>query len=189
VRLAEAGGRVFDLAEARGTVVLFFLGFTHCPDVCPLTLARFAQARRALGADTARVRFVFVTVDPERDTPEVAKAYANRFDSTIVALSGPRATIDSVQAAFRATSYREAGVGGQGAGGHAGHGAAGGGAGDTGRARGATSTSAADSVYTVVHPARVYVVDTSGQWRLILPAQATAETMLADVRRLLREAR
>lgn len=69
----------FSLAEARGTVVLLYFGYTHCPDVCPTTLADWARARRALGDDTLGVRWVFVSVDPTRDTPEDAAAYARQF--------------------------------------------------------------------------------------------------------------
>lgn len=69
----------FSLAEARGTVVLLFFGYTHCPDVCPTTLADWARARRALGGDTLGVRWVFVSVDPTRDTPEDASTYARQF--------------------------------------------------------------------------------------------------------------
>lgn len=69
----------FSLAEARGTVVLLYFGYTHCPDVCPTTLADWARARRALGGDTLGVRWVFVSVDPTRDTPDDAAAYARQF--------------------------------------------------------------------------------------------------------------
>lgn len=70
----------FDLAADKGSVVLLYFGYTHCPDVCPTVLATWARAKRALGADTAGVRFVFVSVDPQRDTPELSAAYARQFD-------------------------------------------------------------------------------------------------------------
>ncbi len=69
----------FSLAEARGAAVLLYFGYTHCPDVCPTTLADWARARRALGGDTLGVRWVFVSVDPTRDTPDDAAAYARQF--------------------------------------------------------------------------------------------------------------
>lgn len=69
----------FSLAEARGAKVLLYFGYTHCPDVCPTTLADWARARRALGGDTLGVRWVFVSVDPTRDTPDDAAAYARQF--------------------------------------------------------------------------------------------------------------
>ena len=87
LRLVEHGGRAFDLAAERGKVVLLFFGYTHCPDICPTTLADWRRVHAALGADTSRVRFVFVTTDPERDTPEVAQQYARQFHPAIIGLS------------------------------------------------------------------------------------------------------
>jgi len=72
------------LGAFRGDVVLLYFGYTHCPDVCPTTLADWARAKRALGADTAGVRWVFISVDPTRDTPATARAYATQFDPAFV---------------------------------------------------------------------------------------------------------
>lgn len=77
--VAAAPASRFTLASARGSTVLVYFGYTHCPDVCPTTLADWARARRALGADTLNVRWVFVSVDPTRDTPADAAAYARQF--------------------------------------------------------------------------------------------------------------
>lgn len=78
--MSRADGAQVTLAEAKGDVVLLYFGYTHCPDVCPTTMGDWARAKRALGADTAGVRFVFLSVDPGRDTPETAGAYARQFD-------------------------------------------------------------------------------------------------------------
>jgi protein SCO1/2 len=86
--LPDADGKVRTLAEFRGKVVVVFFGFTHCPDVCPTTLAEIATVRQALGADGARVQAVFVTVDPERDTPELLRSYVGGFGTDFVALRG-----------------------------------------------------------------------------------------------------
>lgn len=72
------------LGAFRGDVVLLYFGYTHCPDVCPTTLADWARAKRALGADTAGVRWVFVSVDPTRDTPATARTYATQFDPAFI---------------------------------------------------------------------------------------------------------
>lgn len=77
----------FDLASAKGSVVLLYFGYTHCPDVCPTVLATWARTKRTLGADTAGVRFVFVSVDPQRDSPELSSAYAKQFDKAFVGTS------------------------------------------------------------------------------------------------------
>lgn len=103
--LRRSDGGVFDLAQERGKVVLVFFGYTHCPDLCPLTLANFAGVRRRLGARADRVRFVFVTVDPGRDTPEQAMAYARQFDPSFVGLSGDSATLAAVQRSFHVASW------------------------------------------------------------------------------------
>ena len=72
--LTDASGARFELAERRGDLVLLFFGYTHCPDVCPTVLADWARVRQALGSKAEGVRFVFVSVDPDRDTPAVASA-------------------------------------------------------------------------------------------------------------------
>jgi protein SCO1/2 len=186
LRLAAADGRAFDLEAERGRAVLVFFGYTHCPDICPTTLATWKRVRQRLGADSARVRFVFVSVDPERDTPEVAARYARSFDPSFVGLSGSRAAIDSAQRAFRIASFRDqaaaaaaaADTSSGGSSGDAAHGA------HAGHGAGAAGDSA---VYTVSHPARVFVFDPAGRLRLVLPASASADATLADVRRLLEE--
>ena len=68
------------LDSLRGEVVVLYFGYTHCPDVCPTTLADWARAKRALGADTTGIRWIFVSVDPTRDSPAEARGYARQFD-------------------------------------------------------------------------------------------------------------
>jgi len=86
--LPDQDGRVRELAEFKGKVVVVFFGYTQCPDVCPATMAELAQVKRALGPDGERVQGIFVSVDPERDTPEVLKSYMRSFDESFVALRG-----------------------------------------------------------------------------------------------------
>lgn len=86
--LPDADGRLRTLADFKGKVVVVFFGYTQCPDVCPTTLTELAEARRSLGADAARVQGVFVSVDPERDTAELLKAYVGNFGADFVALRG-----------------------------------------------------------------------------------------------------
>jgi protein SCO1/2 len=81
LNLPDADGKVRTLADFKGKVVVVFFGYTQCPDVCPTTLAELAAASKLLGADGAACR-VFVTVDPERDTPAVLKAYVASFGPT-----------------------------------------------------------------------------------------------------------
>jgi len=98
--LTDAEGLPFDLAQERGQLVLVFFGFTGCPDVCPATLQRWADVRAALGRDSSLVRFVFVSIDPENDSPAVVAAYARKFDPTFVGLSGTDAEIGQVALAW-----------------------------------------------------------------------------------------
>lgn len=86
--LPDIEGRTRSIAEFKGKVVVVFFGFTHCPDVCPTTLVELAAVKRALGPDGDRVQGVFVTVDPERDTAEVLRAYVSNFDPGFIALRG-----------------------------------------------------------------------------------------------------
>ncbi len=86
--LLDADGQRRRLADFKGKVSVVFFGFTQCPDVCPTTLLELAAVKKALGADGARVQGIFITVDPERDTPALLKAYVDNFGAGFVALRG-----------------------------------------------------------------------------------------------------
>jgi len=95
--LSRSDGSRFQLSEKSGDIVLLFFGYTSCPDVCPTTLAELNQALGSLKSDDAkRVQVVFVTVDPERDTPERAQEYVNHFNSTFIGLSGSEDELSTV---------------------------------------------------------------------------------------------
>jgi protein SCO1 len=95
--LQSSAGGTLALREYRGKVVILGFGFTSCPDVCPVTLATLAQARRKLGPDAADVQVLYVTVDPERDGPERMKEYLNAFDPTFIGGSGPAEKLAAVR--------------------------------------------------------------------------------------------
>ena len=101
VQLPDAEGRPRSLKDFRGKAVVLFFGYTQCPDVCPTTLSEIAEAKRLLGPDGARVQGVFVTLDPERDTPQVLKAYVSNFDPTFVALRGTPEQVAAVAKDFK----------------------------------------------------------------------------------------
>ncbi|WP_416559317.1 SCO family protein [Limnohabitans sp. yimb22184] len=84
--LSDQDGQVRTLKDFAGKAVVVFFGFTQCPDVCPTALQEMAQAKQLLGADGAKLQGIFITVDPERDTPELLKAYMANFGSDFVAL-------------------------------------------------------------------------------------------------------
>jgi protein SCO1/2 len=96
--LTDADGKPRHLADFKGKVIVVFFGFTQCPDVCPTTMVELAQVKKALGADGDRVQGIFVTVDPERDTAAVLKAYVTNFSPDFVALRG---TADETRAAAK----------------------------------------------------------------------------------------
>jgi len=88
LNLADHNGKPRTLADFRGKVVTVFFGFTHCPDACPTTLAEMAQVAKALGPDADRLQVLFITVDPERDTPQVLRQYVPSFNPAFLGLYG-----------------------------------------------------------------------------------------------------
>jgi protein SCO1 len=86
--LPDVNGQTKTLADFKGKAVVLFFGFAQCPDVCPTTMAEIAAVKKSLGKDGEKVTAVFITVDPERDTPQVLKAYMESFDPTFTALRG-----------------------------------------------------------------------------------------------------
>jgi len=95
LKLFDTDGRMRSLSEFKGRVVVVFFGFTQCPDVCPTTLLELSEVKKALGPDGDKLQGIFVTVDPERDTPEVLKSYVDNFGAGFVALRG---TLDETRA-------------------------------------------------------------------------------------------
>ncbi|MDQ6926560.1 MAG: SCO family protein, partial [Candidatus Eremiobacteraeota bacterium] len=162
-RAAGATADTFDLARdgaGAGRAALVFFGYTHCPDVCPTTLADWTHVKRALAArdpaDTARVHFIFVTVDPERDSAAVVAHYLAQFDPGFVGLTGSRAAIDATQAAWHVSSFREPAP------------------------VGAPATS-----YAVSHSAQVFLVGPDGRLRAVYPLNAPAADVAADLHQVL----
>ena len=96
--LPDQTGVVRNLSDFKGKVVVVFFGYTQCPDVCPSTMAELAQIKKAMVPDGERVQGIFVSVDPERDTPEILKGYMSSFDSSFVALRG---SVDQTKAAAK----------------------------------------------------------------------------------------
>ncbi|WP_427913740.1 SCO family protein [Ramlibacter sp. MMS24-I3-19] len=87
-QLPDTDGKVRRLQDFKGKAVIVFFGYTQCPDVCPTTMADIAQAKKLLGQEGAKVQGIFITIDPERDTPELLKAYVANFGPDFIALRG-----------------------------------------------------------------------------------------------------
>ncbi len=100
-RLTDPQGQPRALQDFRGKVVVVFFGFTQCPDVCPGTLMELAEVKRQLGADGDKLQGVFITVDPQRDTPEVLQGYMALFDPSFVALRGTPEQIEATAKDFK----------------------------------------------------------------------------------------
>jgi protein SCO1 len=101
--LAQADGTRLLPGELRGHWTIVFLGFTHCPDVCPLTLMHMGEAREELGDLADEALFLFITVDPERDTPEQMSKYITRAGEGVIGLTGEQETLEGIWSAYDIT--------------------------------------------------------------------------------------
>ena len=110
--LVGADGQPFASSRLAGKPFAIFFGFTHCPDVCPTTLARLTKLRRALGQGDDAFRIVFVSVDPDRDGPAEVGAYAKLFDTPVIGLTGSAAQIEQVKKQYAVFSAKAPGAGG-----------------------------------------------------------------------------
>jgi protein SCO1/2 len=100
-QLQDTDGKPRTLADYRGHPVMLFFGFTQCPDICPTALTRAVEIKNLLGADAERLRVLFISVDPERDTPEILRAYTQAFDPGFIGLRG-----DAEQTRAAAQSFK-----------------------------------------------------------------------------------
>lgn len=101
LKLPDSQGRVRTLADFKGQVVVVFFGYTQCPDVCPTTMAELAEIKRKLGPEGSKLQAIFVSLDPERDTPEILTPYVQGMDPSFVALRGTVDQTATVAKAFK----------------------------------------------------------------------------------------
>jgi protein SCO1/2 len=99
--LTDHNGQARTLADFQGKAVVIFFGFTQCPDVCPTSMSEMAEAKRLLGSDGDRLQGLFVSIDPERDTPEIMREYMASFDPTFLALYAAPDELPAVAKSFR----------------------------------------------------------------------------------------
>ncbi|MBV8414433.1 MAG: SCO family protein [Verrucomicrobia bacterium] len=157
-RLVNQQGVETRLSQWQGQVVLLCFGFTHCPSICPTTLTNLVDVWRALPAsERQRVRTAFISVDPQRDTPEKLQNYLSYFDPSLVGLSGSKDEIDRATGAFGA-SYAFIHNPGD-----------------------------APENYNVMHSANVYLINPKGEWELIYDFQQLQEPakVAADIENIL----
>lgn len=108
--LTGTDGMTYNLEALKGKVTIALFGFTQCPDVCPASLAELTQVMKLLGNEAKRVQVVLITVDPERDTPEVLRAYVSGFDPQFLGLTGTLEQIKKAAASFKVYFAKNAGV-------------------------------------------------------------------------------
>jgi protein SCO1/2 len=114
VGLKDQHGQPKTLADYQGKVVLIFFGYTFCPDICPTSLARFAEVKKQLGDEATRVQVLFVTLDPERDTPEKLASYVSWFSPAFVGLYGDQAATEAAAREFKVYFAKSKGSEGMG---------------------------------------------------------------------------
>ena len=104
--LTDQNGKPITEADLKGKPFLVFFGYTHCPDVCPTTLFDISEVMRALGPDADRTSALFISVDPDRDTPAVLKDYLSSFDPHLRGATGSQASLDKVEKEYRVYSKK-----------------------------------------------------------------------------------
>jgi protein SCO1/2 len=105
-KLTDQNGKPITDADLKGKPFLVFFGYTHCPDVCPTTLFEVSEVMRALGPDAERTKALFISVDPERDTPAVLKDYLSSFDPHLIGATGDQPSLDKVEKEYRVYSKK-----------------------------------------------------------------------------------
>lgn len=157
-QLKDAKGRPVELAQFRGKVVVFSFGFTNCPNICPATLSHLAAVREALSeTERDRVQFLFISVDPERDTGERLEEYVPFFDKTFLGLTGSEMDLKRAVYEYKASYTRE------------------------------KPKTDDPKNYFVDHTADVFLIGPDGQWELSYPFEELSKTevIVKDIRKLL----
>jgi protein SCO1 len=151
--LTDENGQPFKLSDLRGKWILLAYGYTHCPDVCPLTLSHLRDVKKIVDPNGDDVQVVFVTIDPERDTPDIMQKYVGHFDKLFSqkfkGLSGTPADIAAAAKPYNVKYEKK----------------------ETGSADG----------YSMGHTAQVYLIDPQFNWRMTFPFGVKAEEIAADL--------
>jgi protein SCO1 len=161
-KLTGTNGAEVSLDQFRGKTVLFLFGFTHCANVCPTSLTNLADVYQALTPEQRKqVQVVFISVDPDRDTPQTLTRYVTSFDPSFIGLTAPKPTIDQTVLAYGASYEMVAGPTNE------------------------------PNDYSVNHSAYTYLVNPSGKWELLYGDDklSNVQRMVADIRAVFREPR
>ena len=153
--LAAAGDKTVTEQDFDGKVVMMFFGYASCPDICPTTMAQLSQVLANLESDADKVRIIFVSVDPHRDTPEILQAYVDAFDSHAIGLTGSERQISRLARRYRVAYQIE-------------------------QPRGDDRND-----YEVAHSRGIYIFDERGKARMLASDGESVEKLTAAVRELL----
>lgn len=155
--LPDLQGKMVSSKDFPGKLTVLFFGFMYCPDACPTHLTKMARVKELMGAQAEKIQLVFITVDPERDQPEKLAKYLASFDPTIVGLRGSPQQVEAVAKDFR-VFYKKV----------------------------KTQASAKDPMaYTIDHTTFAYVLDGSGQLRLVIAHDIAEDKIASDLKNLL----
>lgn len=152
-------GKPMNLSDLRGKFVLLFFGFTNCPDVCPITMARFKQIKDELGVDAEKVTFIMISVDGKRDTPDVLAKYVKAFDPAFIGLTGDDAILRQIVPEYGVSFEIH-----------------------EGEHQHSEGTAEAGS-YDVDHTPASFLIDREGKLRVIFAYETTPETMLDAIKK------
>lgn len=155
-KLKDLSGQTRSLESYKGKVVALFFGYTHCPDVCPTTLSQWAEVKKKLGKQGNALQVLFVSVDPQRDTPALLRTYVPRFDPSFDALTGTQEELKPLLAGLRVYSAK------------------------------VENSDANTANYLMDHTASSYVFDQAGRARLLVRHNADVAPLVEDIELLLK---
>lgn len=153
--LQAAGGKTITQDAFQGKTVMLFFGYASCPDVCPTTMAQLSQVMLELGDDAEKVRILFISVDPHRDTPEILQAYVDAFDKNAIGLTGTEKQVADLARRYRVAYQIE------------------------------KPTGKNPDNYEVAHSRGVYIFDAKGHARVLAADTESVEALTISVRKLL----
>jgi protein SCO1/2 len=152
ITLTNQDDRPMSLGDLKGKAVVMLFGYTHCPDVCPMGMSDMRRIKRELGAQAEKAAFVFVSVDPQRDTPAVIKPYVRAFDESFIGLTGEIPDLQRFVYAFDGLFEKQEPTGDD------------------------------PNSYVMAHTSFTYLIDPEGRWRMKYPFGTPVETIVKDVR-------
>ncbi|MCC2595504.1 SCO family protein [Pusillimonas sp. MFBS29] len=155
--LQAAGNKTVTEEDLKGSTVMLFFGYASCPDICPTTMAQLSQVMNELGEQADKVRIVFISVDPHRDTPDILQAYVNAFDSGAMGLTGTEKQVAAVARRYRVAFQIE------------------------------KPSADNPNNYEVAHSRGVYIFDANGKARYLAADTESVEVLTAGVKTLLEQ--